>query len=115
MSDASERVFQDQVAKMARGQGWLVFHTAPFQVRPGVWRSSGKGFPDLCLVHSAGRGVIFAELKTPTGRLSDEQLDWGTALVKSGAEYYVWTPSDLEVIAKRLVERRPSRMIVETD
>ena len=110
---ASERIFQDQVATMARAQSWLVFHAAPFQVRPGVWRTSGKGFPDLVMVCPFGRGVIFAELKTEGGRLSDDQLDWGEALVKSGAEYYVWKPSDLENIAKRLTERHPTRIVRE--
>lgn len=108
---AKERLFQDQVSQMARAQGWLVFHAAPFQVRPGVWRTSGKGFPDLTMVCPFGRGVIFAELKTETGRMSEEQIDWGTALVKSGAEYYVWKPKDLEKIAKRLTERHPTRIM----
>ena len=102
MKSAPEAIFQDQVVRMARGQGWLVFHPAPFQVRPGVWRSDGKGFPDLVLVSPHGRGIIFAELKADGGKLSDEQIKWGEALVKSGGEYYLWRPKDLQTIALRL-------------
>lgn len=104
MKSAPEAIFQDQVVRMARGQGWLVFHPAPFQVRPGVWRSDGKGFPDLVLIHPGGRGVVFAELKAEGGKLSDDQIAWGEAIVKSGGEYYVWRPQDLQAIADRLVK-----------
>ena len=104
MKSAPEAIFQDQIVRMARGQGWLVFHPAPFQVRPGVWRSDGKGFPDLVLVSPSGRGIIFAELKTDTGKLSDEQIRWGESIVKSGGEYYLWRPKDLQSIALRLTQ-----------
>ena len=104
MKSAPEAIFQDQVVRMARGQGWLVFHPAPFQVRPGVWRSDGKGFPDLVLIHPQGRGAIFAELKADTGKLSEEQIRWGEAIVKSGGEYYLWRPKDLQSIALRLTQ-----------
>lgn len=104
MKSSEEAIFQDQVVRMARAQGWLVFHPAPFQVRPGVWRSDGKGFPDLTLVSETGRGIIHAELKATDGQLSAEQIRWGEAIVKSGGEYYVWRPRDLEAIATRLGE-----------
>ena len=101
MHDASERLFQDAVEQLARMNGWLVFHASPHQVRPGVWRSSGKGFPDLVLAHPQ-RGCIFAELKTDLGRLSEHQLDWGEAIVTAGGEYHLWRPQNLQAIAERL-------------
>ncbi len=104
MKSAPEAIFQDQVVRMARGQGWLVFHPAPFQVRPGVWRSDGKGFPDLVLIHPGGRGIIFAELKAEGGKLSEEQVRWGESIVKSGGEYYLWRPKDIQSIALRLTQ-----------
>ena len=102
-NDASEKLFQEMVIKYAKSRDWLVFHTPPYSPRNGVWRSAGKGFPDLCMVDRFGhRGVIFAELKTAKGQLSAEQEDWGVALVQSGLEYHVWRPADMEAIRERL-------------
>ena len=104
MNDASERVFQDKVIQIAKMNGWLVFHPVPAQVRPGTWRSDGKGFPDLVLAHKQ-RGVIFAELKTASGKLSYHQLEWLNA-IGPHAERYVWRPADLDAIAARLAGPR---------
>ena len=101
MHDASERLFQDKVEHIAKMNGWLCFHASPHQVRPGVYRSDGKGFPDLCMVHPQ-RGFIMAELKTQQGKLSPHQLQWADALIKAGIEHYVWRPSQLDLIAERL-------------
>jgi hypothetical protein len=102
MTEASEAIFQDQVIRLAKMQGWLIFHASPKMVRPGVWRSDGRGFPDLVLVHKGGRGIIYAELKTDLGRLSEHQLDWGEAILTAGGEYHVWRPQHLQAIAERL-------------
>jgi len=104
MKSSEEAIFQDQVLRLFRSQGWLAFHPAPFQVRPGVWRSDGHGYPDLTLVSETGRGIIHAELKATDGKLSDQQIRWGEAIVKSGGEYYIWRPRDLEAIATRSSE-----------
>jgi hypothetical protein len=101
MHDASERLFQDKVEQIAKMNGWLIFHASPHMVRPGVWRSDGKGFPDLCLCHPS-RGLIFAELKSQEGRLSHEQKLWAEALLNAGVEHYVWRPNQLDLIAMRL-------------
>ena len=101
MGDASERLFQDKVEHIAKMNGWLIFHASPKMVRPGVWRSDGKGFPDLCMAHPT-RGCIFAELKSQDGRLSHDQIMWAEALIASGIEHYVWRPSQLGLIAERL-------------
>ena len=101
MTEASEAIFMDQVIRLAKSQGWLIFHASPKMVRPGVWRSDGRGFPDLVLVHKS-RGLIFAELKTDLGRLSEHQLDWGEAIVSAGGEYHLWRPQNLQAIAERL-------------
>lgn len=100
--DASEKMFQEKVIKLAKAAGWLVFHTPPYSPRHGVWRSAGKGFPDLCLSHPKLRVTIFAELKTEKGRLSLEQENWAAALANSGADFYVWRPSDWDHIVKLL-------------
>jgi len=98
--NASERIFQSAVEQIASMNGWLIFHPSPHQVRPGVYRSDGKGFPDLVLAHRE-RGLIFAELKLETGRLTPMQVVWANA-VSPHAEHYVWRPNQLEMIAERL-------------
>jgi len=100
--DASEKLFQERVIKSAKAAGWLVFHTPPFSPRQGVWRSAGKGFPDLCLTHPAKGRTIFAELKTEKGKMLVEQEDWGLSLIASGAEWYLWRPSDMDAITEIL-------------
>jgi len=100
----SEKIFQDQVIKLARMQQWLVFHASPSSPRPGVWRSDGNGFPDLVLVSTSipSRGVIFCELKVADGKLSAEQEKYARCLITAGIEYHLWRPRDLDVIADRL-------------
>ena len=100
----SEKIFQDQVIKLARMQQWLVFHASPSSPRPGVWRSDGNGFPDLVLVSTSvpSRGVIFCELKAAEGKLSAEQEKYARCLINAGIEYHLWRPRDLDAIAARL-------------
>ena len=101
--EATERIFQSKVEQLAVMNQWLVFHPTPHQVRPGVFRSDGKGFPDLVLAHRE-RGIIFAELKLEGGKLSPMQVIWANAL-KPHVEHYVWRPNQLEMIAERLGRR----------
>jgi hypothetical protein len=56
--------------------GWRVYHT---------WdsRKSEPDFPDLVLVRDR---VMFAELKSPRGRLRKDQAAWLCALRAAGAE-----------------------------
>jgi hypothetical protein len=100
-AEATERIFQSKVEQIATMNGWLIHHPSPHQVRPGVWRSDGKGFPDLVLAHR-DRGLIFAELKLGSAaKLSPMQVIWANAL-KPHCEYYVWRENQLELIAERL-------------
>lgn len=77
--------------------GWL--HLKCFHVYDSR-KSAGPGFPDLVIV---GRGgTIFAELKSDTGKVSVKQQEWHDALVRSGAEAYIWRPDDWAQIHKTL-------------
>lgn len=93
----SEKQLQDAVVKLAHFKGFLVAHFERAQVRPGIWvtpvRADAKGFPDLVI---CGHGrVIFAELKTKTGTLRDEQRHWLSELEDcDGVETYIWRPED---------------------
>ena len=101
--EATERIWQDKVEHIAKMNSWLIFHPSPHQVRPGVYRSDGKGFVDLVLAHR-DRGLIFAELKLENTKLTPSQVMWANA-VKPWAEYYVWRPSMIDLIAARLGKR----------
>lgn len=99
----TEAAFQNQVVSLARMYGWLIMHTRPAQLQSGRWSTPIQGyagFPDLVLAHPTG--VIFAELKSATGRLRPEQERWIETLISAGSEVYVWRPDDLPLIAKRL-------------
>ena len=57
-----------------------------------TWRSthSPAGFPDLVLV-KPGK-IIYIELKSMKGKLSDFQISWLIALACAGQWIYVWKP-----------------------
>ena len=83
-----ESTFQSSVIMLAKLHGWLVMHTRAVEIRPGVWKTplqGHAGYPDLTLAHST-RGVIFAELKSTTGRISEKQKAWHQTLKDAGME-----------------------------
>lgn len=88
----TEKQFQTQIVMVAKANGWIVYHTYDS-------RRSEPGFPDLVLVRDR---VLFRELKTDTGRISQAQQEWGDVLTKAGADFKVWRPSDLKAIIKEL-------------
>lgn len=100
----SERGFQDAVVSLARMKGWMVAHFRPARTKDGRILTpvgyDGAGFPDLVLVGN-GR-VIFAELKTDTGRLSPRQKRWLEALEDAKVETAVWRPRDWQEIVRVL-------------
>lgn len=73
------------VLDLARLLGILAYHTHDS-------RRSQAGFPDVVL--AGDRGVIFAELKSETGRLNREQVAWRWQLEVSGQLYRIWKPHD---------------------
>lgn len=91
----TEAAFQRQIIDLAHLYGWRVAHFRPAQNARGDHRTpvagDGKGFPDLVLVRDR---VLFIELKTSTGQLTRDQLDWGGALLKAGATWARWRPED---------------------
>lgn len=93
--DASltERQFMDTVTDYARRCSWDYYHT---------WRSvhSVKGFPDLVLVRA--ERLVFAEIKRQSGKPTKEQVYWLERLAATGAETYIWRPSDWEQVREVL-------------
>lgn len=101
----TEAQWQYQVEQLALTYGWRVFHAPdnrPVTARSGrrYVQSVKAGFPDLVLVR--GPRLIFAELKSQTGRVAREQADWLTDLARASAETYLWRPADLNDVLATL-------------
>ena len=81
------------ITTLAKHAGWHVYHTHDS-------RHSEAGFPDLVLAKpgtagKAGR-LIFAEVKSRKGKVSQEQMIWLDILQHSllSLEVYLWRPAD---------------------
>lgn len=94
-SIVSEKQFQSAVIALAKRHLWLCYHTFDS-------RKSMAGFPDLVLVRDR---IIFAELKTETGRPTADQERWLEGLREAGAEVYLWKPSDWVSIEATLASK----------
>lgn len=108
----SEKLFQEQILRLAQINGWKRFHPLAVRDYKGGYRTAlagDKGFPDLVLARATTSqrlgGLIFAELKSETGRIGIEQIEWSEHLAP-WAEWYLWRPRDLDAIVERL-SRKP--------
>lgn len=105
--EVPERVFQAQIMRLAAMFGWHVAHFRPSQTRDGKWLtaiSGDPGFPDLVLAHPE-RGIVFAELKTASGRVAPAQAQWLDKLNAArlrAVRVHLWRPADLDDIAALL-------------
>jgi len=105
----SEKEFTRQVIQLARTFQYAVYHTF-------MSKWSEKGYPDCCFA-KPGR-LIFAELKSEAGKVSEKQQEWLDILRAAGAETYLWKPSQFEEIVKILrsnplrISRRETSFIV---
>lgn len=88
----TEREFRQQILDLAKLCGWKCYFT---------WNSihSPAGFPDLVLVR---KKIIFAEIKSEKGKLSDAQEIWKGYLIGAHGEYYTWRPSNWNGIVEIL-------------
>lgn len=98
----SEAQWEKTLVALAHLNGWMVAGFRTAQVGKS-WqtpvRHDAKGWPDLVLVRDR---VIFVELKTNKGRISDAQDEWIMALETAGQEVYVWRPSDWDEVVEVL-------------
>lgn len=88
----SEKQFQTHLIRYAKSRGWRVYHTF-------CSKRSEPGFPDLVLVREK---VLFRELKSEKGRVTQHQRKWGDALLCAGADFKVWRPHMIKDIYKEL-------------
>ena len=98
-----EGELQRQVIELAQLLGWLCYHTHDS-------RRSAPGFPDLVLVHEQTGALVFAELKSNSGRVTPEQDRWLTALGRRHIAE-VWRPRDLQTGAVALTLQRAARTV----
>ena len=85
----TEKGFQAWVVEYAALMGWDVHHQR--------WSmQSASGWPDLVICRPPR--LVFAELKSERGRLTDPQKRWLNQLDHCHAEVYVWRPSDRQRI-----------------
>jgi hypothetical protein len=103
--DASEAIFQDAVIQAAATCGWDAHHIRPGKYGTHYKTDGLKGMPDLILIGRKGQGIIFAELKSRTGKLSEAQELRLGQLMANGAECHVWRPADMQRIVDRLSKR----------
>lgn len=89
----SEARFQRDVEELMTLFGWRHYHAPANKPVNGHIQNIRAGFPDL--VACRGTRLIFAELKTQTGRLGPGQPQWAEDLAKTGAEVYLWRPGDM--------------------
>lgn len=82
-----EKTLQKAVQDLCDEYGLLWHHC-----RDSRYCGGDSGLPDLIIV---GRSVLWAELKSSTGRLKPEQRRWKYALEDAGQEYRLWTPRHL--------------------
>jgi len=89
------------VRQMAKLGGWLQFHDTDS-------RRNSPGLPDLVLLHPETGQLLFAELKSQTGRIRPEQQQWIDALHRGGHTVRVWRPEQWTdgTIARALVTER---------
>lgn len=88
MKALSEKQFRQQILDLAHLLGWKCYFT---------WASlhSPAGYPDLCMVRLSR--IIFVELKSESGKVTEAQQEWLDALAATGkVEVYLWRPSMME-------------------
>ncbi len=91
----TEAQLQSAIIDLAHALGYRAAHFRPALTSKG-WRTpvsaDGKGFPDLNLVKKDR--VVYIECKSEKGKQSPEQIEWEMAIRASGAEYFLFRPSD---------------------
>jgi hypothetical protein len=99
LAPLTEKAFQGQVIGLAKTLGWEVYH-------PFLSVFSERGWPDLSMVHEGRGRLLFAELKSDTGKLTKHQEKWLRLLRAAGAECYLWKPADFDSIVE-ILRRKP--------
>ena len=90
----TEAGFQATIIDLAERMGARVYHVR--NVKGQLSNETGRGFPDLLIAHDAF-GCWFIEVKSATGKLTDDQVAWQVLLgkaLKVGVDVDIWRPKD---------------------
>lgn len=108
-ASVTEREFQGRILTTAQMYGWRHMHIGEStkRVRRGgkyitVADPDTAGWPDLVLCHRRRGRIVFREVKTDKGRITDNQRDWLDLLEACGMDVGVWRPRDWNDILKEL-------------
>jgi hypothetical protein len=104
--DPSEREFMGLLTEAAELLGWRWAHFRPARTAHG-WRTPvsgplGAGWPDLVLTRDRDGRMLFAEIKSDHGKLSDEQSEVHEYLrrisrLHGWMQVVTWRPRDFEI------------------
>lgn len=103
LASISEADWTATVIQIAHDNHWLVHHCRPARRADGTWSTpiqGDVGFPDLVLVRNGE--IIFAELKSENGGLSDEQKLWLAVLEGADMDPQLWRPRDRKLVEEML-------------
>ncbi len=96
MRNVTEKAFMSTVLDFAKLTHWMTYHAHDS-------RRSQPGFPDIVMIRPPR--LLFCELKSETGQLSQAQQHWLALLrLVPCIETFVWRPSDwlaIEATLKR--------------
>ena len=87
----SELTLEREIIRLAERYGWYVYSVR----RSDLAQPNGtthRGYPDLTLLHDGM--IVFAELKTRKGKLSEHQERWINRLRGTFTSVHVWRPQD---------------------
>jgi Holliday junction resolvase len=85
----TEKAFQQTVLKTLKVAGYHTYHT---------WNSmhSTKGFPDIIAINPKRKLIRAIEIKTDTGKLTEEQNEWLALFRLVGVQAEVLRPSKFD-------------------
>lgn len=101
----TERQLQQSIIDLC-----ALFHLLCYHTRDS--RGSARGFPDLVIVGPLG--IIYAELKSATGKQTIDQRCWEAGLREAGAAFCLWRPEhwhsgEIRQTLEGLCARAPER------
>lgn len=83
----TEKELQQSVIDLCAVLKYQVYHTLNS-------KGSAAGFPDLTIVGGRHDRLVFAELKSTKGKVTQSQALWLQELANAGSHVYVWRPYD---------------------